>query len=38
LNIYRGDGRPIEEVRSNPLAKNYLEYLRRKLAATGATV
>jgi hypothetical protein len=28
----------IEEVRSNPLSENYLEYLRRKLAATGATV
>jgi len=28
----------IEEVKSNPLPENYLEYLRRKLAATGATV
>ncbi len=28
----------IEEVRSNPLSENYLEYLRQKLAAIGATV
>lgn len=28
----------IEEVRSNPLSESYLEYLRRKLAATGAIV
>jgi hypothetical protein len=28
----------IEEVRSNPLTERYLEYLRRKLAAHGATV
>jgi hypothetical protein len=28
----------IEEVRSNPLSESYLEYLRRKLAAHGATV
>jgi hypothetical protein len=28
----------IEEVRSNPLSESYLDYLRRKLAATDATV
>jgi hypothetical protein len=28
----------IEEIRSKPLSESYLEYLRRKLAATDATV